>query len=203
MKAVFGLGNPGDEYRGTRHNAGFEVADELIRRKGWGEEREKRSTFGGQTVRYRYALKGGLTVAVKPLTFMNASGSAFTAALKDFGIEAADALVIADDVSLPLGKLRLRPGGSSGGQKGLEDVLNMSGTDQIARLRFGVGARLQDEKPSGEKLPADLAGYVLAKFDKDEQKILAESIARAADAAELWTERGIEAAMNRFNGIES
>lgn len=191
MKAVLGLGNPGTKYRKTRHNAGFRVVDELIRRKGWGDEREKRSTLGGQTVRYRFSLQGDSAVAIKPLTFMNASGSAFVAALKDFGLGFQDVLVVLDDVSLPLGKLRLKPSGSSGGQKGLEDILSVSGTDRIARLRFGVGA---------DKLPADLAGFVLADFEPREETLLAETVTRAADAAQLWAERGIGEAMNRFNG---
>lgn len=192
MKAIIGLGNPGPEYVRTRHNAGFRVVDELIRRQGWGEEREKRSTFGGQTVRYRVALQGDRTAAIKPQTFMNASGSAFAAALKDLGLEPSDALVVTDDVSLPLGKIRLKASGSSGGQKGLEDILNVGGTDRIARLRFGVGA---------EKMPADLAAFVLAEFTKSEQKVLDDAIVRAADAAQLWAERGIDEAMNKFNGL--
>lgn len=169
------------------------MIDELIRRKGWGEEREKRSTLGGQTVRYRCAQLGDAVIAIKPLTFMNASGSAFVAALKDFGLEPADALVVSDDTSLPLGKLRLKPAGSSGGQKGLEDILNASGTDRIARLRFGVGT---------ENTPADLAGFVLADFAPQEQKLLSTTIERAADAVQLWAERGIDEAMNKFNGNE-
>ncbi len=194
MKLIIGLGNPGPEYRETRHNAGFRVVDELIRRRGWGEEREKRSTFGGQTVRYRYALQGNGMAALKPQTFMNASGSAFAAALKDFGLAPSDVLVVLDDVSLPLGKLRFKPAGSSGGQKGLEDILNTAGTQEIARLRFGVGA----ERPGG-----DLAGFVLAAFAPQEHKVLDETIVRAADAAQLWAERGIDEAMNRFNGTEA
>lgn len=194
MKLIIGLGNPGPEYRDTRHNAGFLVIDELIRRKGWGEEREKRSSLGGQTVRYRYALLGDSAAAVKPLTFMNASGSAFAAALKDLGSSVPETLVVLDDVSLPLGRLRLRSGGSSGGQKGLEDILNVSGTAEVARLRFGVGA---------EKVPGDLAAFVLARFSEQEKKVLGESLVRAADAVQCWAERGIDETMNRFNGTES
>ncbi len=190
MKAVFGLGNPGAQYLRTRHNAGYRVVDELIVRAGWGEEREKRSTLGGQTVRYRCSVKGNDLVAIKPLTFMNASGSAFIAALKDFGIEAGDALVVLDDISLPLGKLRFKPSGSSGGQKGLEHILNVSGTDLIARLRFGIAG----EQPAG-----DLAAYVLAEFGREEEKVLEASIVRAADAVSVWARSGMDEAMNRFN----
>jgi PTH1 family peptidyl-tRNA hydrolase len=191
MKMILGLGNPGSDYVRTRHNAGFRVIDELIRRKGWAEEREKRSKLGGQTVRYRASLRGTELVAVKPLSFMNASGSAFMAALKDFDLTVDAVLVVLDDVSLPLGKLRLKPSGTSGGQKGLEDILNVAGADAaVARLRFGVG---------NENLPQDLAAFVLSDFWPDEEKILAGAVARAADAAEAWAACGIDAAMNKFN----
>jgi PTH1 family peptidyl-tRNA hydrolase len=190
MKAVIGLGNPGAQYIRTRHNAGFRVVDALTAGKGWSEEREKRSSLGGQTVRYRCSVKSGEWVAIKPLTFMNASGAAFVAALKDFGVEAADSLVILDDVSLPLGRLRLKPSGSSGGQKGLEDILNLAGTDQIARLRFGVG---------NDKMPPDLAAFVLAEFEREEEKVLEAAIDRAKDAVGVWAGSGMDEAMNRFN----
>lgn len=190
MKAVFGLGNPGEPYAKTRHNAGFRVLDALTAGPGWSEEREKRSTFGGQTVRYRYRVKSGELAAIQPLTFMNASGSAFAAGLKDLGLEVPDALIVLDDVHLPLGRLRLKPSGSSAGQKGLEDILRVAGTDQVARLRFGVG---------NDRMPADLAAFVLREFDRDEEKILGDAIARAADAVSVWAGSGMDEAMNRFN----
>lgn len=195
MKAIIGLGNPGAEYVNTRHNAGYRVVDELTRRRGWGEEREKRSTLGGQTIRYRYAQQGDRLMTVKPLTFMNASGAAVAAVIKDFGLELADVLVVLDDASLPLGKLRLKPSGSSAGQKGLEDILNVSGTDRVQRLRVGVGLEVANVR-------GDMAAFVLAEFAPEEKEVLGRTIALAADAAELWADKGIDEAMNRFNGTQ-
>ncbi|HEY2906932.1 MAG TPA: aminoacyl-tRNA hydrolase [Vicinamibacterales bacterium] len=192
MKAIFGLGNPGARYKGTRHNIGFEVLDELARRGSVGFESAPaealiariRSTVGSG------GLVGSGVLLAKPLTFMNASGQAIGELLRYFKIEIADMLVIVDEVQLPLGRVRARVRGSAGGHNGLKSVIAHLGTD-FPRLRIGVGR--------GDAR-RDLADHVLAKFDKDEGAEVERMTMRAADAAEVFVTEGIAAVMNQFNG---
>ena len=186
MKLVVGLGNPGPKYRGTRHNIGFAVADEMAGRRSVPFESSPVDTLVAR-VRGEQPL-----LVAKPLTFMNASGEAVGALLRYYKIEVGDLLVIVDEVQLPLGRLRARPTGSAGGHNGLKSVIAHVG-EQFARLRIGVG------RGDGRR---DLADHVLARFEADEQGEVARMTARAADAAELFVSADIEAVMNAYNGPE-
>jgi peptidyl-tRNA hydrolase, PTH1 family len=186
MKLVVGLGNPGRKYAGTRHNVGFEVVDALA-----GRHRLEWESAPAEALIAKW--RGAGALLVKPLTFMNLSGYAVGDLLRYFKVDLADLLVIVDEVQLELGRLRTRGSGSAGGHNGLKSLIEQLGTDQFARLRFGVGR--------GDAR-RDLADHVLATFDKDEQPIVAEAIARAADAAEVFINEGLAPMMNRFNRRE-
>ena len=190
MKLIVGLGNPGRKYRETRHNIGFAVADELARRGGAVFET---APADGLITRLRSLGPDG-TLLLKPLTMMNASGFAVSEVARYFRIATGDILVVADDVNLPLGRLRARPSGSAGGHNGFRSIIEQLGTTSFARLRVGVGR--------GDPR-RDLADYVLAGFDTDERPVVAETVGRAADAGELFAAEGIEPVMNRFNGPEA
>lgn len=186
-KLVVGLGNPGSKYAGTRHNVGFEVLESLARR---GVADAPRPKFDGQMTTIQLA--GAAAVHLFwPLTYMNQSGRAVAAAVRFYKIDPeVDLLVICDDMSLPLGKLRMRARGSSGGQKGLNDILRALASQAIARLRVGI-----EPAPPGW----DVADYVLSRFRKDEQDAVKVAIENAADAVELWCRSGIDACMNQIN----
>ena len=183
VKLIVGLGNPGPKYRGTRHNIGFAVVDELARRGGLEFES---APVDALLARWRQRE----TLLAKPLTFMNASGEAIGGLVRYFRIEPADVLVIVDEVQLPLARLRTRARGSAGGHNGLKSIVEHLGED-FARLRVGVGRG--DER-------RDLADHVLTKFEKDESADVERMTARAAEAAEMFITSGIEAVMNGFNG---
>ena len=185
VKLVAGLGNPGAAYRGTRHNVGFEVLDLLAARHGL--------TFGAarvEAVEARWRIDAEIVVLLKPLTFMNLSGEAVGGLSRYYRVDLPDLLVVCDDVNLPLGRLRARPGGSDGGHNGLRSVAQALGTIEYPRLRLGVG------RGDGR---GDLAGHVLARFDAAERDEVTEMIARSADAVETWVRHGVEQTMNRFN----
>ena len=188
MKLVAGLGNPGARYRGTRHNVGFEVLDELASRHG--------TTFDAalaDALQARWRTGDGVLL-VKPLTYMNLSGEAIAALVRYYRIDTSDVLIVCDDVNLPLGRLRVRAGGSDGGHNGLKSVALHFGTTDYARLRIGVGR--------GDAR-RDLAAHVLAGFDADEAAGVREAITRSADAIDLWTREGVAPVMNTFNRQES
>ncbi len=185
MKLIAGLGNPGPQYRNTRHNLGFVVLDMLAERLGARLDREK---FQGLFTEVSHG--GNRLMLLKPLTFMNVSGASVAAAARNRVPDPQDVLVVVDDVNLPLGRLRVRPGGSAGGHNGLKSIIERLGSDAFHRLRLGVGANRPGE---------DLADYVLDRFRPDEAPIVREMTEKAADAALLWVSQGIEAAMNRFN----
>ena len=185
MKLIVGLGNPGAQYKDTRHNVGFDVAALLARKYASGTPRAK---FQGEMAEAN--IGGERALLLTPLTYMNLSGASVLAARDFYKIEPQDTLVICDDFNLPLGKLRLRGKGSAGGQKGLEDILRRLGTEDIPRLRLGIG-----QPPAGR----NNAGYVLSRFAIDEQSIMADTIVRAAEAAAAWATKGLESAMNEFN----
>ena len=185
MKLVVGLGNPGLKYRGTRHNVGFDVADLVASRQGLEFEtcpvaaliaRKRQSEFG--------------LMLAKPLTFMNLSGEAVQGLCHYYRIEVDDLLIVADDVNLPLGRLRVRRAGSDGGHNGLGSIISVLGTDQFVRFRIGVGRGDEDRA---------LASHVLAKFEAGERRAVDLSIDRAADAVELFVEGGIDMMMERYN----
>jgi len=182
MKAIVGLGNPGPEYKGTRHNIGFEVIDELARRwhvtlKSW------------KSVASAAIAKEHESLLAKPTTFMNLSGEAVLSVGSFYKVNLSDWLVVVDDVNLPLGRIRMRTMGSAGGHNGLKSVIQHIGPD-FARLRIGVGRG--DPK-------WDLADHVLARFEQEERRPVEEAIGRAAYAVEMFVAEGIEPAMNRFN----
>ena len=181
FRLVAGLGNPGQEYAGTRHNVGFLVADELARRSA--------CMFSFNTKwNSNVAACGGRTI-LKPQTFMNLSGEAVADYARYFKLERGEIMVIIDDASLPLGALRLRRSGTAGGHNGLESILVHLGSEAVPRLRVGIGA------PEAR----GLHDHVLGKFEPDEMPALQEAVSRAADAFEFANARGIEAAMNQFN----
>ena len=189
MKAVCGLGNPGERYRFTRHNIGFRVVDLLADR--WDLTGEGRLRDGAAVLEARRPEPVGRILLVKPMRYMNRSGAPLRAALKQTDVEpATDLLVVADDIDLPLGRIRLRRSGSAGGHNGLRDIIATLGTDEFDRLRVGVGR-------AGEA-----ASHVLATFSPGERDLAAEMVLVAADAVERWLASGIDEAMNAFNGLE-
>jgi peptidyl-tRNA hydrolase, PTH1 family len=185
MKLIVGLGNPGGKYNQTRHNVGFEVAGKLAKRFAASPPRAR---FQGEIVEATIA--GQKTLILTPLTYMNASGGSVLASRDFYKIENENILVVCDDFALPLAKLRLRAKGSSGGQNGLADILRRLGTEEIPRLRIGIGIPLPGRDP---------AAYVLSRFTSEEQPEIAAAIERAAEAAAAWVELGLAAAMNRYN----
>lgn len=185
MKAIVGLGNPGPQYTGTRHNVGFDVVDELARRASVSFE-----SAPADALIAKWRRSDQVVLLVKPLTFMNLSGQAIGELARYFKIDAADLIVIVDEVHLPLGKLRARTRGSAGGHNGLKSIIAHLG-DEFSRVRVGVG-RGGDQR--------NLADHVLSRFEKDEVAEVERMTARAADAAEMFIASGIEAVMNAFNG---
>jgi PTH1 family peptidyl-tRNA hydrolase len=198
MKLVVGLGNPGKEYVGTRHNIGFEVLDAFASRMGWISSpaefnRQAKEKFEALALNGSVQLAAGgseKVLLLKPLTYMNLSGRSVQAALAFYQMTPADLLVVLDDVALPCGKIRLRAGGSSGGHNGLKDIERALGTSQYPRLRVGV-----DSPPP--RVPQ--RDYVLGRFSPEQRNAVDAAIARATGAIVTWIDKGINAAMNQFN----
>ena len=190
MHVICGLGNPGDRFRLTRHNVGFRVVDLLADR--WALTGQGRLRDGAAVLEARLPAPIGRVLLVKPMRYMNASGSPLRAALRQTEVDvASELLVVYDDADLDLGRVRLRADGSAGGHNGMRDIIAALGTNAIPRLRIGVGR-------SGR----GLRGHVLATFGGDERDVADEMIQVGADAAELWLRDGLAAAMNRYNGFE-
>ena len=185
MKVIVGLGNPGRQYAGTRHNIGWEVVDYLAKGPGVGAFRTAfqadvaEMTEGGEKV-----------LLVKPQTFMNLSGRAVRAVLDFYKLTPADVLVVCDDYNLPLGKLRVRAKGSHGGQNGLRNIQEQLGTDEYPRLRMGIG----------QPAPGEAVDFVLTRFKPGERAAVEEAVASAASGVLLWVRQGLAACMNRVNG---
>ena len=181
------LGNPGDQYENTRHNAGFMVADELA----------ERHNIPVQRLKFR-ALTNTVTIGdekvllMKPVTYMNLSGEAVHEAAAFYKIPPEHILVVSDEVSLAPGKLRVRRSGSAGGHNGLKNIIAHLGTDQFPRIRVGVG-----QKPHPDY---DMADWVLGKFQGEDKKAVEEAVKKAADAAECLIREGVDKAMNKYNG---
>lgn len=185
MKLVVGLGNPGPRYAGTRHNVGWEVLALLAGRAGGGKPK---AAFGGELLDVQ--LRGERTILLAPHTYMNKSGESVLPARDFYRVENQSVLVVCDDFNLPHGRLRLRTKGSAGGQKGLADIIRRLGTEDVPRLRIGIG-------PVPDRW--DPADFVLGKFTKDERKEMDICLHEAADAVMDWAGDGIETAMNRWN----
>jgi PTH1 family peptidyl-tRNA hydrolase len=188
VKLVVGLGNPGAEYEGSPHNAGFAVVDELARRAGAGFRGSSR--FRAAVA--RGALAGEPVALMKPLTFMNASGEAVGTWLRWHRMDVSDLVVVVDDADLEPGRLRIRLKGSSGGHKGLESVILHAGTDVFVRVRIGVGRGAGDQ---------DMISHVLRPLGGEERERAAEAVARAAEAVEAILKLGVERAMSRYNAV--
>jgi PTH1 family peptidyl-tRNA hydrolase len=184
MKLILGLGNPGVEYKGTRHNVGFEVIEELGDRHHIPvRKRTMRSVLGDGVI------EGQKVILARPMTYMNLSGEAAAAICRMYKIPPEDVIVVVDDIALPVGKLRLRFKGSSGGHNGLESVERHLHTQDYPRVRIGVGSAQ----------PGRMVDHVLGKFKPAERELVSESIDRAADAVEAALREGFEKAMNLFN----
>lgn len=188
-RVICGLGNPGDRYRYTRHNVGFRVVDLLADR--WGLAGHGRVRDGAARLEAVRPEPVGGVLLVKPMKYMNLSGGPLRAVLRHVAAASAtDLLVVADDVDLPLGRIRLRRSGSAGGHNGLRDIISALGGNEFARLRVGIGKA------------GDTVDHVLSTFSPDERALADEAIAIAAEAAEVWLTDGIEVAMRRFNGVD-
>jgi PTH1 family peptidyl-tRNA hydrolase len=184
MRLIVGLGNPGAEYAGTRHNVGFEAIEELAERHSVAvKKRAHRAVMGDGTI------SGQRVILARPMTFMNLSGQAVASICRMYKIEPADVIVIVDDIALPIGKLRLRLKGSAGGHNGLTSIEEHLHTQEYPRIRIGVGSAQ----------PGRMVDHVLGKFRPQERESIAEAIERAADAVEAALTDGFENAMNRFN----
>lgn len=192
MKLIVGLGNPGEQYRGTRHNVGFEVVDETARR--W--DVAFRSAPADALLANAPAVPGGrgAVLLAKPLTYMNRSGFAVGALLRYYRVEPEDLLVVTEDVNLPLGRLRARRQGSSGGHNGLRSIIEALAGEGFSRLRVGVGRGDPRQK---------LSGRVLSRFARAERPEMDDTVRRAADAVEMFVEAGIGPVMNAFNRREA
>jgi len=187
LKVVVGLGNPGSQYAGTRHNIGWLVADRLAERAGWTGKGRQRDASNVVMGRFR-----GLDLTlVKPLTYMNDSGLAVRKVLAREHVPLADLLVVADDFALPFGKLRFREGGGAGGHNGLRSIVEELGTEKFSRLRVGIG------EPDRNAID-----HVLTRFAPEEQQRLDELLDATADAVEEWAREGTNKAANRFNMFE-
>jgi PTH1 family peptidyl-tRNA hydrolase len=178
------LGNPGKEYENTRHNIGFLVCDELERREGVKVNKLRYRALTGEA-----RLGGQRVLVLKPQTYMNLSGESVHLAGGFYKIPPDHVLVISDDVALPLGKLRIRAGGSAGGHNGLKNIIAHLGTDQFPRIRVGVGA--PDQR--------DMVDWVIGHFSQSERKVVDEAVKKALDAVECVIEKGVQEAQNRYN----
>lgn len=182
---MVGLGNPGPKYDKTRHNYGFMVIDELLRRY-----RVQPTAGSFSALIAQVASSGDKVLLVKPMTFMNASGSAVGPLARYYKVEPENILVVVDDLDLPLGHMRMRPKGSSGGHNGLKSIIAALGTEDFPRLRLGIGS-------PGDR--NEVINYVLAPFPKVDVPIVQQVVVRAADAVEEWLVHGVDHVMSRFN----
>jgi len=184
LHLIVGLGNPGKEYARTRHNAGFMLAEKLAERwrAVWQAERKFQARLA----------RSGERILCQPQTFMNLSGAAVGAVMNFYRLPAGQLLVAVDDADLPLGEIRLRPGGSSGGHHGLESLEQHLGTREFARLRIGIGRKTERR---------EISGHVLGQFAADETAVLEKVLERAVDQTECWLTAGIGKAMSQFNGV--
>ncbi len=184
MKLIAGLGNPGAEYAGTRHNAGYEVIEILARRHRIAVAKRNFKAVYGEGI-----IGDERVLLVRPMTYMNNSGEAVAAVARYYKLTPSDMIVIMDDINLPVGRIRLRLKGSAGGQNGLASVLQHLGTQEVPRIRIGVGGAQ----------PGNMVGHVLGRFRPEEQLLIQEAYVRAAEGVECAVQEGFEMAMNRYN----
>lgn len=180
LRLLVGLGNPGNEYRDTRHNVGFMILDQLARRE--------RAEFRVEKSWRAEVARAGELVLCKPQTYMNLSGQSVRPLSQFYKIDPAQMLVILDDMALPLGKLRLRPEGSAGGHNGLKSIIEHFGTQAVPRLRVGIGSAQHDT-----------VDHVLGRFTLEEREPLEQSLTRALEAIDCTRAKGLASAMNQFN----
>jgi PTH1 family peptidyl-tRNA hydrolase len=183
MKIIAGLGNPGKEYGGTRHNIGFDVIDILSKRYKIPVKTKRDRAFMGEGT-----IQGEQVILLKPITYMNLSGEAVAQAARRYKVDVSEVLVICDDVNLPLGRLRIRVKGSAGGHNGLKSIIGSLRSDEFPRVRVGIGSA------SG-----DMVDHVLSRFHSQERQAVHDCTQRAADAVECALAEGMDAAMNKFN----
>jgi len=188
LHLIVGLGNPGAEYARTRHNAGFATVDRLADR--WRMDLKYEGRFNARLARSEQA--GKSVLLCQPQTYMNSSGDAVGPLINFYRIALERVLVAVDDADLPLGELRLRPRGSSGGHHGLDSIQQHVGSDSFARLRIGIG------RAAGAR---EITGYVLGRFSSTETELAGKVFVAASDQAECWLTAGIQKAMSRFNGV--
>jgi len=188
LHLIVGLGNPGADYTQTRHNAGFQVVERLARR--WDVRWTYEKRFNARVARFNRGEHDALLC--EPHTYMNSSGEALASVVSFYGASPSRLLVVVDDADLPVGELRLRPGGSSGGHHGLESIEQHLGTRDYARLRIGIGR---------QKGAREITGYVLGRFSSTEAKLVDKILNVASDQAECWLDAGIQKAMSQFNGV--
>ena len=187
MRLIVGLGNPGDQYRLTPHNAGFWVCDRWSERHGLGGETQK---FKGLLRRGR--VRGGDVAVLKPQTYMNLSGESVAEALRYLPVELADIVVVYDEMDLPAGKLRIRPEGGHGGHNGMRSLIEHLGSQAFARIRVGVG------RPHDKRSPTS---HLLSRLGAAERERLEQTADRAADALDAILDQGVAGTMNHFNGL--
>lgn len=185
MKFIIGLGNPGLEYRSTKHNVGFAVVKELAKENGIKIKEKKYSALIG-----RGSIKGIGVTLILPQTYMNRSGDTLGDLARDEARESDDIIIVCDDINLKLGRIRLKKQGSAGGHKGLESIISVLGRSEFARLRVGIATDVHK---------GDITRYVLTPFRRRERKNAAHVISLAAEALECWAARGMDEAMNKFN----
>ena len=190
LHLIVGLGNPGAEYAKTRHNAGFILVERLAEqwKSNWANERK----FAARVAKAER--HGQKVLLCEPQTFMNLSGEAVGALVQYYQLPLAKILVVVDDADLPLGEIRLRPGGGTGGHHGLESVTQHLGAKEFARLRIGIGRKNEARQ---------ITGHVLGKFSADESALLEKVLERASGQLECWLSAGLQPAMNQFNGAIS
>jgi peptidyl-tRNA hydrolase, PTH1 family len=187
INLIVGLGNPGIDFRASRHNIGFFLLDRLK-----GKLHIRFSHLQSRALTATGSYQGHKVILAKPQTFMNLSGQSVKGLVRTYKIPLEHLLVVHDDLDLPLGSIRIRPDGSSAGQKGMESILDYLGTDKFPRIRLGIG------RPPGKMQAPD---YVLQDFSNGELDLISVSLDRAVEAALLWVTNGLDAAMNKYNSL--
>lgn len=186
MYIIAGLGNPESKYDKTRHNIGFRLIDELAARNGITFSDRKHNGLVGKGI-----ISGEKVILLKPLTYMNLSGECVGSAADYYKAEPENVIILFDDISLDVGRIRIRKKGSAGGHNGIKSIIAHLGSDNFPRLKFGVG-----DKPK----EMDLADYVLGRFSSQDEAVVSEGIKRACEAVECMIGEGCDAAMNKYNG---